>query len=96
VNGFCEQHRKVNAPCCPVCLLSEAETEASNARRWMAMAEDLQVRIEDCERALLDCAEASGEDVSGGPPAWPDITDWAVQAVRDLRASYDEALEGLL
>lgn len=56
---------------------------------------DDAVRIVVAERdsfrdALIQCATEAGADVSGGVPGWPDAAEWAVEEVRELRATYDE------
>lgn len=49
----------------------------------------LLAEVERLRRALYECAKAAGEDVSGGPPTWPDVADWAIEAVRQMREDYD-------
>lgn len=61
----------------------EAQSRASKA----------EARVEELEAALFECAKWSGEDVSEGRPTWPDIAVWAVEAVKQARADYDEALK---
>lgn len=39
--------------------------------------------------ALIECATASGADVSDGPPGWPPVDEWAVQEVKQMRADYE-------
>lgn len=40
--------------------------------------------------ALIECAVASGADVSGGIPTYPPVDVWAVQEVKQLRKDYEE------
>lgn len=54
-----------------------------------------EARIRQLESALFKCAEAAGEDVSDGAPTWPDITTWAVRAVKELRKDYGNACSEL-
>jgi len=50
-------------------------------------------RIQAFERALFRCTELSGADTSGGIPTSPDITDWTVSNVQEMRENWDEACE---
>lgn len=53
---------------------------------------DVDVALADIERlraALFACAAAAGEDVSDGPPTWPDLADFALAAVRQMREDYE-------
>ena len=40
-----------------------------------------QAKLKEAEEALFKCAEAAGEDTSGGVPTWPPIGEWALRAV---------------
>lgn len=62
-----------------------AEREAKDGGRRAAA-------IEVYRAALVACAEAAGEDMSGGIPSWPALEVWALNAVRELRKDYDEAV----
>lgn len=62
-----------------------------NAAAWCG-AETPNVELRN---ALIACAEAAGEDMSGGVPTWPALHVWAVRAVRQLRADYDNAAEDM-
>lgn len=48
--------------------------------------------VEDYRAALIRCAELAGADLSGGIPSWPSLQVFAIRAVEQLRADYDEAL----
>lgn len=45
------------------------------------------------EEALRECARLSGADLSGGFPTRPELPEYAVQEVKQLRDDYDEACE---
>jgi hypothetical protein len=54
----------------------------------------LEAEIERLRKGLWECARVAGEDTDGGGPqhlAHPDIVEYAVKAVADLREAYDEA-----
>lgn len=52
---------------------------------------DLVLENERLREALRECTRLSGADLSGGFPTWPDLPDFAVQEVKQLRDDYDEA-----
>lgn len=58
--------------------------------RAEARAMRAEAEVERLRAGLLACAKAAGEDVSDGPPTWPDIAEWAVRAVDELRDEYDQ------
>jgi hypothetical protein len=58
------------------------------------LLEERDRTITELREALFECAVQSGEDTSGGIPTWPPIGAWAVDAVKQLRADYDEACVG--
>lgn len=64
--------------------------EGAPQEKW-AEDSNTDARITELEAALFACAEAAGEDVSDGAPTWPDITTWAVRAVKELRKDYGDA-----
>lgn len=57
--------------------------------------EELRAEIKRLNDALRECARLSGADLSGGFPTWPELPEFAVQEVRQLREDYDEACEAL-
>jgi len=62
--------------------MTALEDAYANAAKWRKEAK----RMRD---GLVRCAAAAGEDVSDGPPSWPDIVEWAVAAVRESRIDDD-------
>lgn len=67
--------------------LEAAEHQATEQK---ARAEESETEAKVLRSALYECAKASGEDVSDGPPTWPPIGEWALRAVQELRHDYDE------
>lgn len=61
-----------------------------------AAVEERDREIERLKQGLWDCAGAAGTDLDGDPTprhlAYPDIVDFALNAVRELRRDYDEGL----
>jgi hypothetical protein len=55
----------------------------------VAGVQELQAEVERLRQGLFECAKQAGEDVSEGIPTFPDIVDWAVEAVRQLRIDAD-------
>jgi hypothetical protein len=45
------------------------------------------------EEALRECVRLSGADLSGGFPTWPELPEFAVQEVRQMREDYNECME---
>jgi hypothetical protein len=42
------------------------------------------------EEALRECVRLSGADLSDGFPTWPELPEFAVQEVKELRDCYEE------
>jgi hypothetical protein len=61
-----------------------------NAAKWCGEPQPVEVY----RQALIRCAELAGADLSDGLPTWPSLEAFAVQAVEQLRADYDEVIEG--
>lgn len=60
----------------------------SQAKRWCGGVDVPATAVVENERYrefFLKIATAAGEDVSDGPPTWPAIEVWALQAVEELR-----------
>ena len=61
-----------------------------------AAVEERDREIERLKQGLWDCAGAAGTDLDGDLTprhlAYPDIVDFALNAVRELRRDYDEGL----
>jgi hypothetical protein len=74
-----------------------AEIKAVSERgsaEWLDPITDARWLLDEVDRlrgALYECAVAAGEDTSDGVPTWPDLADWAVEAVRQMRRDYDDA-----
>lgn len=60
---------------------------------WKARAEAAEAERDIFREALVQCATIAGADISGGPPTWPHIGEWAVREVQQLHDDYDEAIQ---
>lgn len=52
------------------------------------MGESAEEYIARLEAALRECVKLSGADLSDGFPTWPELPEFAVQEVRQLREDY--------
>lgn len=72
------------------------ELDAQGLAAVAAAVEERDREIERLKQGLWDCAGAAGTDLDGDPTprhlAYPDIVDFALNAVRELRRDYDEGL----
>lgn len=94
---------------CPVCgrtniacnqyCYGQASNKHDKVRfEWVPMVPEARLAAVEAERdrfrdALIECATASGADVSDGPPTWPAVDVWAVEEVKRLREDCDEEAE---
>jgi len=84
----CEDHGSLDCVLCGVFDVIDVVPKAEVDR--------LRSEIDRLKQGLWDCARESGADLDGDETpihlAFPDIVDFAVQEVRVLRESYEEAL----
>lgn len=54
-------------------------------REKITRTADYEAELQRCREALRECVRLSGADLSGGFPTWPELPEFAVQEVRQLR-----------
>lgn len=70
--------------------MSDDPMTTATAEMFLRQRDEAVAERDRYREALIACATIAGADVSDGPPTWPDVDVWAIQAVQQLRADTHE------